>query len=69
MQSLFMEGLIQCGIKSYQAIGDKTRNVGLAGAFGHAARNHMPVAAGGICHDGSDHGLLCDDGFTGFFSM
>ena len=52
-----LEGLIRDGIQTYPAIGDKTRDAGVAGVAGvadHAAGYDLPVAAGGACRDDGD---------------
>ena len=54
---VILKRLIQCGIKTHQAVGDKTRNAGVASASGDATRHDLPVAAGGACDDGGANGI------------
>ena len=53
----FFQRLIRGGIQTHNTIADKAGNAGVAGFFGDAARDDLPVAAGGAC---------CDEGANGF---
>ena len=65
MQSIFSNALIRGGSKTHRLVGNKARDAVVAGALDHAARNDMPVAAGGVCGErGADLSL-----FTGKVSL
>ncbi len=59
MQSIFSNALIRGGSKTHRLVGHKARDAVVAGALDHAARNDMPVAAGGVCGErGADLSLF-----------
>src|SRR3954468_4456289 len=59
MQSIFSIALIRGGSKTHRLVGHKARDAVVAGALDHAARNDMPVAAGGVCGErGADLSLF-----------